>query len=89
MNVEKPNMPANEDFLAKNIIIFTNVGLILRLLLYGFPRGDLIWLFIGLSLFVGFGGGGLAWGNQSKNQRITLYGIIAVVFGLLPIHYLF
>ena len=82
-------MTTNEDFLAKNIILYTLVGLFLRFVLYGLPSIDLTWLYLGLSLLVGFGGGGIAWGNRIKNPRFYVYGIIVVVIGLLPIHYLF
>ena len=82
-------MAPNEDFLAKNIILYTLIGLVLRFVIYGIPRADLIWLYLGLSLLVGFGGGGLAWGKRIDNQRILLYGLVAVILGLLPIHYLF
>ena len=82
-------MVTNEEFLAKNIILYTGVGLALRFVLYGLPRIDLIWLYLSLSLIVGFGCGGIAWGRKIGNPRIYVFGIVVAVVGLLPLHYLF
>ncbi|MHA1636733.1 MAG: hypothetical protein ACTSUO_03175 [Candidatus Thorarchaeota archaeon] len=82
-------MTTNEEFLAKNIILYTGVGLALRFVLYGLPRSDLIWLYLVLSLLVGFGCGGIAWGRKINNHRIFVFGILIAVLGLLPLHYVF
>jgi len=77
-----------EEFLSRNIILYAFVGLALRFVLYGLPRIDLVWLYALLSLLVGFGGGGIAWGNRLKLTRITVIGIILIIIGLLPLHIL-
>jgi len=81
-------MTSPEEFLSRNIILYSFVGFALRFVLYQLPRIDLVWLYVVLSLFVGFGGGGIAWGNRMKQRRITVIGIILVIIGLLPFHIL-
>ena len=82
-------MATNEEFLAKNIILYTGVGLVLRFVLYGILGIDPIWLYLILSLLVGFGCGGIAWGQKIRNHRISVFGLVIAIIGLLPLHIVF
>lgn len=78
-----------EDFIVKNLVLFSLVGLLLRLLIYGVPRVDVIWLYIVLSSLVGLGGVFLSLAKEYKISKYYPVGCILVFLGLLPFHLLF
>ena len=49
-----------EDFLVRNMTLYSALGLALRFVIYGMPSLDLVWLFVVLAFFVGNGGACLA-----------------------------
>ena len=77
-----------EDFIVRNITIFSCVGLALRFVLYGLPSLGLVWLYVLLSFLVGVGGAALAVGREYQRQRYGMVGILLVILGLLPFQYL-
>ena len=82
-------MDSLEDFVVKNLVLFSVVGLLLRLLLYGVPRVDTTWLYIVLSFLVGVGGVFLSLAKKYKLSKHYPVGCILVFLGLLPFHLLF
>ncbi len=81
-------MDTLEDFVVKNLILFSLVGLLLRLLLYGVPRIDFIWLYVALSFLVGVGGVFLSLAKEYKLSKYYVAGCILVLLGLLPFQFL-
>jgi len=82
-------MPEIEEMIAKDVSIYTLLGLFLRFVLYGLPLLELAWLYATLSLFVGVGGAFLRWGTKTNSRKHLLLGIILAIIGLLPMQYLF
>jgi hypothetical protein len=77
-------MDTLEDFIIKNLVLFTLVGLLLRVLLYGVPRVNLIWVYLALSLLVGVGGIFLSLAKDYKLSKYYAVGCSFVLLGLLP-----
>jgi hypothetical protein len=73
-----------EDFIIKNLALFTLFGLLLRVLLYGVPRVNLIWVYLSLSLLVGVGGVFLSLAKDYKLSTYYVVGCVFVLLGLLP-----
>jgi hypothetical protein len=82
-------MPEIEEMIARDVTIYTILGLFLRFVLYGLPLLELAWLYAILSLFVGVGGAFLSWGTKANSKKHMLIGIILAIIGLLPVQYLF
>ncbi len=78
-----------EDFLVRNMTLYSALGLALRFIIYGPPSLDLVWLFVVLAFFVGNGGACLAVAKTYRRPRFYIIGVILVVFGLLPLQLLF
>ena len=82
-------MSSKEESVAKNVTLYTMIGICLRWVLYSFPILDLVWLFLFLSLSVGFGGASIGLAKEINDWRLYAIGFVLVVIGLLPIHDLF
>jgi hypothetical protein len=82
-------MNSLEDFLVRNIALYTALGLALRFIIHGMPSLDLVWLFVVLAFLVGCGGACLAVARTYDRSRFYIVGIILVVVGLLPFQLLF
>ena len=82
-------MRSLEDFIVRNMTIFSLLGLALRFVLYGLPLLELVWLYVLLSFLVGVGGTALAVGQEYKRTKYGIVGILLVILGLLPFQYLF
>jgi hypothetical protein len=78
-----------EDFLVRNMTLYSAVGLALRFVIYGMPSLDLVWLFVVLAFFIGNGGACLAVARSYERPRFYIIGIVLVVIGLLPFQLLF
>lgn len=78
-----------EDFIIRNLAIFSVLGLALRFIIYGLPLLELVWLYVVLSFLIGLGGTALAIWKEYSRQSYALLGIVLVIVGLLPFHYLF
>ena len=81
-------MHSIEDFLAKRITFYTFLGLALRFILYNLDGLDPIWLFVVLSVCVGVGGGLLSLGQEYNRRNYRYMGLVLIIIGLLPLHYL-
>ncbi len=84
----KRQMDSFENSVVKNLVLFSLVGLLLRFLLYGIPRVDIMWLYIVLSFLVGVGGVFLSLAKEYKLSKYYAVGCIFVFLGLLPYHLL-
>ncbi|MFW9919356.1 MAG: hypothetical protein ACFFED_07140 [Candidatus Thorarchaeota archaeon] len=82
-------MTTLEDFLVRNMAIFSGLGLALRFLMYGLPLLQLVWLYVVLSFLVGMGGAALAVGREYSRRNYSIIGIVLVIIGLLPFQNLF
>ncbi len=78
-----------EDFLVRNMTLFSAVGLALRFVIYGMPSLELVWLWILLAFLIGNGGALLAVAKTYERRRFYIYGMALVVIGFLPIQFLF
>ncbi|MHA1906576.1 MAG: hypothetical protein ACW98Y_04725 [Candidatus Thorarchaeota archaeon] len=78
-----------EDFLVRNMTLYTALGLVLRFIIYGAPPLDLVWLFVVLAFFIGIGGACLAVARTYERSKFYILGISLVVIGLLPIQLIF
>ena len=82
-------MTSIEDFIVRNMTIYSALGLALRFILYGLPMLELVWLYVVLSFLVGIGGTGLALGREFNRRNYLLLGVVMVILGLLPFQWLF
>ncbi len=78
-----------EDFIVRNLTVFSALGLALRFVIYGLPILQLVWLYVLLSFLVGLGGTALAIGREYDRQNYSILGIILAILGLLPFQFLF
>ncbi|MDF1539838.1 MAG: hypothetical protein P1Q69_13140 [Candidatus Thorarchaeota archaeon] len=78
-----------EDFLVRNMTLFSAIGLALRFVIYGMPSLDLVWLWLVLAFAIGNGGALLAVAKTYERPRFYIYGIILVIIGFLPLQLLF
>jgi hypothetical protein len=81
-------MTSIEEFLAKRITFYTLLGLALRFILYNLDGFDPISLYVVLSACVGVGGGLLSLGQEYNRRKYQYLGLVLIVIGLLPLHYL-
>ncbi len=82
-------MPSTEDFIVRNMTLYSVLGLALRFILYGIPLLDLVWLYVVLSFLVGIGGTSLALGREFNRTNYLVLGVFLVILGLLPLQWLF
>lgn len=77
-----------ESQLFKRMIVYMLLGLVLRLMMYGVPHLDELWLLLGLSFSIGIGGSALTWWKETQDRRVAFLGLILMIIGLFPLHYM-
>lgn len=81
-------MPDLEDKIARDVTLYTIVGLLLRLMIFSLPPLNHVWLFVILSLCIGAGGALLSLGRITHNKSQSILGLCLVIIGLAPWQYL-
>lgn len=78
-----------EDKIARDVTLYTIVGMLLRLMIFNLPSLDKVFLFAILSLSIGAGGALLSLGRTTNNKHQSILGLCFVIIGLAPWQYLF
>ena len=81
-------MPDLEERIARDVTLYTIVGMLLRLMIFSLPLLNQVWLFAILSLCIGAGGALLSLGRISHNKFHSIMGLCFVIVGLAPWQYL-
>lgn len=81
-------MPDLEGRIARDVTLYTIIGMLLRLMIFQLPSLDQVWLFAILSLCVGVGGALLSLGQMTHNKHQSVLGLCFVIIGLAPWQYL-
>jgi hypothetical protein len=81
-------MTGLEDRIARDVTLYTIVGMLIRLMIFNLPSLNLVWLFVILSLCIGAGGALLSLGRMTNNKNQSILGLCFVVIGLAPWQYL-
>ena len=77
-----------EGRIARDVTLYTIIGMLLRLMIFNLPSLDTVWLFVILSLCVGVGGALLSLGQMTNNRNQSILGFCFAVIGLAPWQYL-
>jgi hypothetical protein len=81
-------MPELEDRLARDITLYTVIGMLLRLMIFSLPPLNQVWLLVILSLCIGIGGALLSFARITHNNSHSIVGLCFVIVGLIPWQYL-
>ena len=81
-------MSGLEERIARDVTLYTIIGMILRLMIFNLPSLDQVWLFVILSLCIGAGGALLSLGRMTHNNHHSVVGLCFVIIGLAPWQYM-
>jgi hypothetical protein len=77
-------MQSLEDKIVRDVILYTIVGMLLRLMIFNLPPLSQVWLLVLLSLCIGMGGTLLNLGRITNNKRLSILGLTFVIVGFSP-----
>jgi hypothetical protein len=77
-----------EDKIARDVTLYTIIGMLLRLMIFRLSELNHVWLFVILSLCIGTGGALLSLGRITHKKSQSILGLCLVIIGLAPWQYL-
>jgi hypothetical protein len=82
-------MPNLEEKIARDVTLYTIVGMLLRLMIFNLPSLEKVWLLAILSLSIGAGGALLSLGRITNDKHHSILGLCLVIIGFTPWQFLF